>query len=47
MALRLPAVLGRQVWPITLPASSAPATGSAVKHSAEHREVIDTALGQG
>ncbi len=46
MALRLPAVLGRQVRPITLPASSAPAAGSAVKHSAEHREVIDAALGR-
>jgi 2-oxoglutarate decarboxylase len=47
MALRLPGVLGRQVRAISLPASSAPAAGSAVKHSAEHRDVIDSALGEG
>ena len=47
MALRLPGILGRQVSPISLPASSAPAAGSAVKHSAEHRDVIESALGRG
>ncbi|MGE5136751.1 MAG: multifunctional oxoglutarate decarboxylase/oxoglutarate dehydrogenase thiamine pyrophosphate-binding subunit/dihydrolipoyllysine-residue succinyltransferase subunit [Gemmatimonadota bacterium] len=45
MALRLPEVLGRTVRLISLPPSSAPAPGSALKHSAEHRDVIETALG--
>jgi 2-oxoglutarate decarboxylase len=47
MALHLPDILGRYVRPITLPASSAPAAGSANAHTAEHRLVIDQALGQG
>jgi 2-oxoglutarate dehydrogenase E1 component len=47
MALHLPAILSRPVRPISLPASSAPAAGSAVKHSADHRGVIDAALSQG
>ncbi len=46
MALKMPGITGpRQVRPITLPPSSAPAAGSAVKHSAEHRGVVETALG--
>ena len=44
MALRLPGILSRPVRPISLPASSAPAAGSAVKHSAEHQDVIESAL---
>jgi multifunctional 2-oxoglutarate metabolism enzyme len=47
MALRLPGILSRPVRPISLPASSAPAAGSAVKHSAEHRDVISSALDRG
>ena len=47
MALRLPEVLGRTVRVISLPPSSAPAPGTALKHSAEHRDVIETALGKG
>ena len=47
MALHLPDILGRHVRPITLPASSAPAVGSANAHAAEHRLVIEQALGQG
>src|SRR6266851_3639746 len=47
MALHLPDILGRHVRPITLPASSAPAAGSANAHAAEHRLVIEQALGQG
>jgi len=46
MALHLPDILGRHVRPISLPASSAPAAGSANAHAAEHRLVIDQALGQ-
>jgi multifunctional 2-oxoglutarate metabolism enzyme len=47
MALRLPDILGRPVSRISLPASSAPAAGSANAHSAEHRAVIDKAVRQG
>jgi 2-oxoglutarate dehydrogenase E1 component len=47
LALSLPEVVGRQMRHVTLPPSSAPASGSAVKHAAEHREAIETALGQG
>jgi multifunctional 2-oxoglutarate metabolism enzyme len=47
MALRLPAIAGRPVTPVSLPASSAPAAGSALKHSVGHREVVQTALGRG
>jgi 2-oxoglutarate decarboxylase len=46
MALRLPDILGRPVRRISLAASSAPAAGSAIAHSAEHRAVIDEALRQ-
>jgi len=45
MALAMPGIAGpRQVRPITLPPSSAPAAGSAAMHSAEHRGVVDAAL---
>ena len=47
MALKLPRVLGREVGVISLPASSAPATGSAAKHAATHREIIETAIPSG
>jgi 2-oxoglutarate dehydrogenase E1 component len=45
MALAMPGIAGpRQVRPISLPPSSAPAAGSAAMHSAEHRGVIEAAL---
>ena len=44
MALKLPRVLGREVGVISLPASSAPAAGSAAKHASTHREIIETAI---
>jgi 2-oxoglutarate dehydrogenase E1 component len=44
MALKLPLHLGRQVGALSLPASSAPATGSAAQHSATHAELIETAI---
>jgi multifunctional 2-oxoglutarate metabolism enzyme len=44
MALRLPDILGRQVRQVVLPASSAPAFGSAKVHAATHRELIETAI---
>ncbi|MBO0816909.1 MAG: multifunctional oxoglutarate decarboxylase/oxoglutarate dehydrogenase thiamine pyrophosphate-binding subunit/dihydrolipoyllysine-residue succinyltransferase subunit, partial [Actinobacteria bacterium] len=44
MAVRLPEVLGRPVRHIALPPSSAPASGSAVAHTAEHRAVIEAAF---
>ena len=44
MALRLPALLGRLPKLIALPASSAPAFGSAKVHAATHRELIETAI---
>jgi 2-oxoglutarate dehydrogenase E1 component len=44
MALKLPRVLGREVDVISLPASSAPAAGSAAKHASTHREIIETAI---
>jgi 2-oxoglutarate decarboxylase len=46
LALYLPGLLGRPVRAVSLPASSAPAPGSAVVHAAEHAEVIEVALGQ-
>jgi 2-oxoglutarate decarboxylase len=45
MALKLPAHLGRPVGALSLPASSAPATGSAAQHAATHAEIIETAIG--
>jgi len=44
MALRLPELLGRPLSVISLPASSAPAAGSAKVHNASHRELIETAI---
>jgi 2-oxoglutarate decarboxylase len=44
MALKLPRVLGREVGVISLPASSAPAAGSAAKHASTHREIVETAI---
>jgi len=47
MALKLPRVLNREVGVISLPASSAPAAGSAAAHATTHREIIETAIPQG
>src|SRR5204863_307115 len=47
VALKLPRVLGRQVGVVSLPASSAPAGGSAKLHATTHREIIETAIPQG
>jgi len=44
MALKLPRVLNREVGVVSLPASSAPAAGSAAKHAATNREIIETAI---
>jgi 2-oxoglutarate dehydrogenase E1 component len=44
MALRLPELLERPLSLISLPASSAPAFGSAKVHAATHRELIETAI---
>jgi 2-oxoglutarate decarboxylase len=44
MGLALPQVAGRPVLPITLPASSAPAAGSAKAHAAEHGDLVSAAL---
>jgi 2-oxoglutarate dehydrogenase E1 component len=46
MALTLPDVLGRPVSRLSLPASSAPAAGSANKHAADHRAVVSDAVPQ-
>ncbi len=45
MALKLPRVLGRPVGVVSLPASSAPATGSHADHAATHAELVATAIG--
>jgi len=44
MALRLPDLLGRRVRLASIPASSAPAAGSAKAHAAEHAELVNMAL---
>jgi 2-oxoglutarate dehydrogenase E1 component len=44
MALKLPRVLDREIGVISLPPSSAPATGSAATHASTHREIIETAI---
>jgi 2-oxoglutarate dehydrogenase E1 component len=44
MALRLPELLGRELSLVSLPASSAPAHGSAKVHAATHKELIETAV---
>ena len=47
MALKLPRVLNRAVGVVSLPASSAPAAGSAALHATTHREIIETAIPSG
>ncbi|MBV9208967.1 MAG: multifunctional oxoglutarate decarboxylase/oxoglutarate dehydrogenase thiamine pyrophosphate-binding subunit/dihydrolipoyllysine-residue succinyltransferase subunit, partial [Actinobacteria bacterium] len=47
MALKLPRVLGREVGVLSLPASSAPAAGSAAAHASTHREIIEAAIPPG
>ena len=47
MALKLPRVLNRAVGVISLPASSAPAAGSAATHATTHREIIESAIPSG
>jgi multifunctional 2-oxoglutarate metabolism enzyme len=47
MALKLPRVLSREIGVVSLPASSAPAAGSAATHAATHREIIETAIPSG
>jgi multifunctional 2-oxoglutarate metabolism enzyme len=44
MALRLPEMLGRPLSVVALPASSAPAPGSAKVHAASYRDLIETAI---
>jgi 2-oxoglutarate decarboxylase len=44
MALKLPELLGRPLSVVALPASSAPAAGSAKVHAASHRDLIETAI---
>jgi multifunctional 2-oxoglutarate metabolism enzyme len=44
MALKLPELLGRKLELVSLPPSSAPATGSAKQHAATHKELIAAAL---
>ena len=43
-ALKLPLHLGRPVGVVSLPASSAPAAGSAAQHAASHKELIEAAI---
>jgi len=45
MGLRLPGIVGRPVRLVSLPASSAPAGGSAKAHAAEHGGLVAAALG--
>jgi multifunctional 2-oxoglutarate metabolism enzyme len=44
MAIKLPEALGRPVGHISLPASSAPAPGSATAYVAEHQKLVYEAL---
>jgi multifunctional 2-oxoglutarate metabolism enzyme len=44
MALRLPEMLGRPLSVVALPASSAPAPGSAKVHAGWHQDLIETAI---
>jgi 2-oxoglutarate decarboxylase len=44
MGLQLPGRLGRVLSAVTLPASSAPAAGSAKAHAAEHAGLVEAAL---
>jgi multifunctional 2-oxoglutarate metabolism enzyme len=45
MALKLPRVLDREIGAVSLPPSSAPATGSAAQHAASHAELVQAAIG--
>jgi 2-oxoglutarate dehydrogenase E1 component len=45
LAMHLPQQVGRGIGAITLPESSAPATGSAKKHARDHAGLIASALG--
>ena len=47
MALKLPDILGRPVSRVSVPASSAPAVGSAAAHAAEHQYVVGEAVDVG
>ena len=47
MALKLPDILGRPVSRVSVPASSAPAVGSATAHAAEHQYVVAEAVDVG
>jgi 2-oxoglutarate dehydrogenase E1 component len=44
MGLKLPELLGRKLELVSLPPSSAPATGSAKQHAATHKQLIEAAL---
>jgi 2-oxoglutarate decarboxylase len=44
MAMRLPGLLNRPIQVVSLPASSAPAIGSAKAHAEEHARLVETAL---
>jgi 2-oxoglutarate dehydrogenase E1 component len=44
MALKLPELLGRKLQLVSLPPSSAPAAGSAKKHTETHKELIEAAF---
>jgi 2-oxoglutarate dehydrogenase E1 component len=44
MALKLPELLGRKLQLVSLPPSSAPAAGSAKKHTETHKELVQAAL---
>jgi multifunctional 2-oxoglutarate metabolism enzyme len=44
VALHLPGLLGRPIQPVTLPASSAPAGGSAKAHTLEQARLVEIAL---
>ncbi|HXP20549.1 MAG TPA: multifunctional oxoglutarate decarboxylase/oxoglutarate dehydrogenase thiamine pyrophosphate-binding subunit/dihydrolipoyllysine-residue succinyltransferase subunit, partial [Streptosporangiaceae bacterium] len=45
IALNLPGLLSRRIGVVSLPASSAPASGSAKAHAAEHAALVAAALG--
>ena len=45
MAMHLPGALGRGLSVLALPESSAPASGSAKAHAAEHAALVAAALG--
>ncbi|MGP8001309.1 MAG: multifunctional oxoglutarate decarboxylase/oxoglutarate dehydrogenase thiamine pyrophosphate-binding subunit/dihydrolipoyllysine-residue succinyltransferase subunit, partial [Streptosporangiaceae bacterium] len=46
MALKLPSIIGRPLNRVSVPASSAPAVGSATAHKAEHQQVVAEAVTQ-